>query len=309
MYEGLITTNDLTQVVSKIQELRVADKSNVIGHTLVKSSNFTEYFVDANGHDYVEIGGLLWATKNIGAEDITDTGLYFQWGDIQGYTAEQVGSGEGQKYFGWEDYKYNDGTSSPTASNMTKYNNTDGKTTLDLSDDGVNAAWGGNWRMPTLEEFVALGAAVNTVWTSDYQGTGVAGLVCTDKTDSSKVLFFPAVSFCGNGSVSTVGSNGFYWSSSVNSSSVQYAYGLGFNNYATTWQSNNRRMGGFSVRGVLYPSLTTDSIQQLTENQNKLYPQTLSEAVLCKYGKTLEEVLIELNNRITALEQTIQNQT
>jgi hypothetical protein len=32
---------------------------------------------------------------NVGASSVTDTGLYFQWGDTQGYTASQVGSGEG----------------------------------------------------------------------------------------------------------------------------------------------------------------------------------------------------------------------
>jgi hypothetical protein len=68
---------------------------------------------------------------NIGANSVTDTGLYFQWGDTQGYTASQVGSGEGQKYFGWADYKYGNGTSSPSDMDMTKYNATDGKTVLD----------------------------------------------------------------------------------------------------------------------------------------------------------------------------------
>jgi hypothetical protein len=86
---------------------------------------------NANGHEYVEIGGLKWATMNIGAENPTDNGLYFQWGDAQGYTASQVGSGTGQKYFGWEDYKYGNGTSSPGATGMTKYNATDGLTTLE----------------------------------------------------------------------------------------------------------------------------------------------------------------------------------
>ena len=52
-----------------------------------------------NGHEYVEIGGLKWATMNVGATAVTDNGLYFQWGDTQGYTAEQVGNGEGQKNF------------------------------------------------------------------------------------------------------------------------------------------------------------------------------------------------------------------
>ena len=44
--------------------------------------------------DYVDLGlpsGLLWAKKNLGAATEEDAGLYFQWGDTQGYTAEQVG--------------------------------------------------------------------------------------------------------------------------------------------------------------------------------------------------------------------------
>ena len=51
-----------------------------------------------NSYDYVDLGlpsGLLWATKNIGANTEEEAGLYFQWGDTQGYTAEQVGVGEG----------------------------------------------------------------------------------------------------------------------------------------------------------------------------------------------------------------------
>ena len=43
--------------------------------------------------DYVDLGlpsGLLWAKKNLGAATEEDAGLYFQWGDTVGYTAEQV---------------------------------------------------------------------------------------------------------------------------------------------------------------------------------------------------------------------------
>jgi len=32
---------------------------------------------------------------NLGANSITDPGLYYQWGDTQGYTDSQIGSGEG----------------------------------------------------------------------------------------------------------------------------------------------------------------------------------------------------------------------
>ena len=201
-------------------------------------------------HDYVEIGGIKWATKNVGACDVTDTGLYFQWADTQGYTASQVGSGEGQKYFGWADYKYGNGTSSPGNTDMTKYNETDGKTVLETADDAVIANWGGSWRMPTTEEFQALGQAVNSAWTSSYEGSGVAGLVLTDKTDSSKVLFFPACGICEKGSVRYVGDNGYCWSSSLNTDSRRYAYRLYFNSSSANWVNNGARYLGLPVRPV-----------------------------------------------------------
>jgi len=202
------------------------------------------------GHDYVEIGGVKWATMNVGAESVTDAGLYFQWGDTQGYTASQVGSGEGKKYFGWSDYKYsNNGGSS--ASDITKYNSTDGKTVLDASDDGVVANWGGSWRMPTKEDFAALGTATTSAWTNSYESSGVHGLVLTDKTDSSKKLFFPAAGNANDGSVYNVGSYGYCWSSSLNTSNVIYAYLMFFSSSTVDWQGNGSRRSGFPLRGVL----------------------------------------------------------
>jgi uncharacterized protein (TIGR02145 family) len=202
-------------------------------------------------HDYVEIGGVKWATMNVGATGVTDTGLYFQWGDISGYTASQCGSGEGKKYFGWADYKYGNGTSSPGATGMTKYNSSDGKTVLEASDDAVIAACGGQWRIPTTAEYAALGTATTSAWTANYQGSGVAGLVCTDKTDSSKVLFFPACGRCEGSYVTHVGSYGCYWSNSLNSSDIRNAYVLNFINNTVYWQGYDRRYHGLPVRGVV----------------------------------------------------------
>ena len=197
-------------------------------------------------HDYVEIGGIKWATMNVGANSVTDGGLYFQWGDTQGYTASQVGGGEGLKYFGEDDcIYYNDGS-------YTKYNEGDSLITLESTDDAVKAAWGGNWRMPTVSEFIALGEAVTTAWTADYQGSGVAGIICTDKTDSSKVLFFPACGRANYGSVRRVGYNGYYWSSSLYADyGDSNAYGLYFFNGDVNWVDSNYRYYGFPVRGVL----------------------------------------------------------
>jgi hypothetical protein len=198
-------------------------------------------------HDFVEIGGIKWATMNVGANSVTDTGLYFQWGDTQGYTAAQVGDGEGLKYFSENDYIYGDDDGS-----YTKYNEGDSLITLESTDDAVKAAWGGNWRMPTVSEFIALGEAVTSAWTADYQGSGVAGMICTDKTDSSKVLFFPACGHANYGSVYSVGNSGGCWSSSL---SADYgdssACGLFFYNGDVDWGDYGSRDYGSPVRGVL----------------------------------------------------------
>ena len=225
-------------------------------------------------HDYIEIGDIKWATMNIGANSVTDYGLYFQWGDTQGYAASEVGSGTGKKYFSWSDYKYsNNGGSS--ASDMTKYTCSgssgsgsgsgsdfegDGLCELLPDDDAATAAWGGSWRMPTTEEFATLDAAIDFI---DSGGTtisgtnklttlsGVKGILVADTNDHSKRLFFPAAGLCGDGSVNGVGSGGLYWSSSLGASGVVYGRYLGFDSRGVNWQSSNNRYYGFAVRPVL----------------------------------------------------------
>ena len=197
-----------------------------------------------DSHDYVEIGGVKWATKNVGANVITDNGLYFQWGDTQGYTIQQVGEETGQKAFTWADYKYGDGINFT----FTKYNETDGKTVLDSEDDAVTAAWGGNWRMPTKEEFKALYRATTSKWTTI---DGVNGRLFTDKTDSSKMLFFPATGNYGGGDVWGMGCYGCYWSRSLFTDDVDDAWYSYFSSGSVVAGDSNSRFQGFPVRGVM----------------------------------------------------------
>jgi len=246
--KNLNNHNDYTTFIGGADFAEIQLENAVVSYCRTENHVHYNPIVDPYaGHEYVEIGGLKWATMNIGANSVTDTGLYFQWGDTQGYMASQVGSGEGQKYFGWADYKYGNGTSSPGATGMTKYNATDGLTTLEAVDDAAVANWGGSWRMPTTAEFKALGAAVNTAWT---QVNNVYGILCTDKTDSSKTLFFPAAGNCFNGSVKDVGNSGRYWSSSLYTDNRQGAYNLNVSSYSAYWDYNTSRCFGFAVRPV-----------------------------------------------------------
>ena len=250
---ALVNLNETLVDLNETFTAHTADTSVHMSQSLLDEiDTLKKAIYSENGHEYIEIGGVKWATMNIGASSITDYGQYFQWGSTTGFLSGDVGSNstELKKPFSWADYKFGNGTSSPDASGMTKYNSGDTKTVLDLSDDAAHANWGGSWRMPTNEEFAALRDAVNTGWTDDYQGSGVSGLVCTDKTDSSKVLFFPAAAACSNGSVGNVGSYGSYWSSTLDSPK-RYACGLDFFNTGAYWQDHNGRFYGFPVRGVV----------------------------------------------------------
>ena len=197
------------------------------------------------GREYVEIAGIKWATMNVGAKKPTDFGHYFQWGDVRRYKDEQVGSSK--KLFNWESYKF----AEDSDRSFTKYNGSDNKRVLDPIDDPVTMCWGDGWRLPTMEEFVALGNATNSRWTTNYKRSGVAGLVLTDKTDKSNELFFPACGRCSDGSVDGMGLDGSYWSSSLHSIYVQRTYRLYFYCHNVIWQHNGYRCRGYSVRGVL----------------------------------------------------------
>jgi len=136
-----------------------------------------------NTHDYVEIDGIKWATTNVGASSVTDIGQRFMWGDP---TIRQY------KPYNIEDHKLYNSAHTTQYNLYIKYNDYDHKGDLDLIDDAAYINWGGKWRTPGVTEYNSLRNNTNQAWTDDYNGTGAAGVICTDKTDSSKVLFLPA---------------------------------------------------------------------------------------------------------------------
>ena len=202
--------------------------------------------VNNNGYDYVDLGlpsGTLWATCNVGASKASDAGLYFQWGDTQGYTSEQVGAGEGEKMFASDESDYKWGA----YPNFTKYNTTGA--TLELKDDAAHANMGGSWHMPTHTQISEL---INTANTTSTWTTldGVNGRLFTSTKDNSKSIFIPAAGFALGGSVRGSGIEADVWSSVL---STDYAIGgqyLYFSSLSANL-GNLDRYDGFSVRGVI----------------------------------------------------------
>ena len=224
-------------------------------------------------YDYVDLGlpsQLKWAKCNIGATNEEETGLYFQWGDTQGYTAEQVGDGEGLKAFRLADYKF---SIDDSESKFSKYNASDSKTILDPEDDAAHVNMGGNWRMPTSEEYDELlmntdvylvptegeeiqGTAqeqpsghIEITWASQAKGT-LKGVKFYKKGDKQTYMFVPASGKAASGSVRSVGEYGYLLSSWLYSSSVDAAWHFVFTAYSSVIDLETRYVG-FPVRGVL----------------------------------------------------------
>jgi hypothetical protein len=196
--------------------------------------------------EWVDLGlpsGTLWAKCNVGATCESDYGLYFAYGETQGYSDASCG-----KSFSWADYQLGKGGSSEI--DMKKYNRVDGKTTLELEDDAAYVASNGKFRIPTQDEFDELNT--NTTVTLETIN-GVKGRKFTNKSDSSKYIFIPAAGWCNNGLRYGVGSIGLVWSSWLSSSYRFDAWYLYFDSDHFGVTIVNRCFGQ-SVRGVLNTS-------------------------------------------------------
>jgi len=192
-------------------------------------------------HQYVDLGlpsGLLWATCNVGADTPEGYGDYFAWGET---TTKDT--------YNWSTYQYCMGSNTT----LTKYCNnssygyngfTDNLTTLLPEDDAAAANWGGNWRMPTKEEFQELYNNTTVTWT---QQNGVNGRLFTASNGNS--LFLPAAGERWDGELYDAGDWGDYWSSSLNTDGPDYAWDFSFDSgYYNMY--GDYRGSGFTVRPV-----------------------------------------------------------
>lgn len=214
--------------------------------------------------------GTLWADRNIGAKSPEDAGLYFQWGDTQGYTDKQCGTGEGQKAFVWNDYKHG------VFKRITKYNKTDNKTELDPEDDAATVNMGTKYSMPTKEQFIELfkettpqlilsdNTKVNAyipnfaseitliVWKKsvNLNESIMKGIKFISKTDATKELFFPASGLLADGAIRCMNTEGFAWTAS-RGKERSGACCLNFYLDYITLSGNFLRYGGMPVRAVV----------------------------------------------------------
>lgn len=194
-----------------------------------------------NGHEYVDLGlpsGTKWATCNVGASKPEEYGGYYAWGET-----------EEKSNYGWSTYKWCDGDlySLTKYCTSSSYGTVDYKTVLDPEDDVAHVKWGGTWRMPTIVEIKEL--QNECTWRSGNH-RGVNGYLVTGP--NGKSIFLPAASYRSGEEVLSRGTEGLYWSSSLDIDNRDYrdfAFYLYFDRNSYD-RSFNWRVNGLSVRPV-----------------------------------------------------------
>ena len=146
--------------------------------TNTSKSQISSMIIDSkpySAHDYVEIGGIMWATMNLGATTVAESaatcyGDYYAWGEIEPYgsvsdAVKEAGSGA---ITTWSSARWGTTTGNTPAYNWNYYCNSDGFTewlpapydadskVLTSAYDAATANWGFPWRTPTKDDFVAL---------------------------------------------------------------------------------------------------------------------------------------------------------
>ena len=229
------------------------DKNISIGRNHISRMTPTEVSLSkpAAEPEWVDLGlSVKWATFNVGATKPEEYGDYFAWGET-----------EPKEDYSWSTYRWGNGNTS----SLTKYNTSsdygtvDNKTVLDSEDDAAHVNWGGSWRIPTDAEWTELRENCTWTWTSNYNGTGVAGRIVTSNKAgyTTKSIFLPAAGIWSDSSFSGAKSGGSYWYSSIWADDPGSAFCIIFDSDNVFW-INQGRCFGQSVRPVYGESAPTE---------------------------------------------------
>ena len=236
---------------------------------LINTVKKVAYNANEYTSEYVDLGlSVKWATCNIGAKTPEENGMYFSWGDIEGF--KLVGQENGitgliKDYnFYWDNYKFSSDTN---GNNFTKYSPQDGLETLTADDDAAVQLLGNGWRMPTQIEWQELYDNTTRTWVdtsgneytdSDVNSNSIPegqlkGLKLTSNKEgyTANSIFLPASGGCYVSLYYAAGIDGIYWSSSLYSADPAYAYDIYFDRYGFVYPNYaNSRYVGFPIRPV-----------------------------------------------------------
>ncbi|MBR1655384.1 MAG: hypothetical protein IJ698_03050 [Prevotella sp.] len=222
---------------------------------------FTSYNVGAqsrkailnnNGHECVDLGlpsGTLWATCNVGATTPEESGDFYAWGET-----------EAKDNYSWATYKWCDGdVVNKTNQNLTKYcdrgayGRLDGKISLEPKDDVAHIKWGGNWHIPTIEEYQELMDYCTFDFDWIDEAKTIEGYKITGP--NGNVMIMPAAGYRRNDTYNS--SSFYYWSANLQMKDIPsnnhatHVFCLRFLNSDEAQMGGNYRYYGYPVRPVL----------------------------------------------------------
>jgi uncharacterized protein (TIGR02145 family) len=247
--DSLTYTGDVTQS-DTMHLLLLRSAQFYIHDTVIKTvtviQHDTVYIHDCDftpeGVLAVDLGlpsGIKWASCNVGAVSPEEYGNYYAWGEV---TTKDTCS--------WSTYKYANGSSNTLTKycNDSTYGNNglkDNKKTLGVEDDAAHENWSEAWRMPTDAEWTEL--RTNCTWTWTTQNN-VNGYLVKSNTNSNSI-FLPAAGYRKNTALSRVGTYGYFWSASLDTSDPSTAWTVYFYS-GTQHRRGTNRCYGYSIRPV-----------------------------------------------------------
>lgn len=203
-----------------------------------KQSSDKDACLRVNDHEAVDLGlSVKWATCNVGAESPEEYGGYYAWGET-----------EEKSNYSWNTYKYHD-------NNALSYIDI-GEDISGTSYDVARVKWGGNWRMPTLDEIKELYDKCSREWT---EVNGVEGQKITGPNGNS--IFLPAAGIRNSTELYLDSMEGYYCSATFNTNNPniidkdndgQYVHILQIAHKGyMTYESFHFRHSGYSIRPVI----------------------------------------------------------
>lgn len=200
-----------------------------------QTKNFQEVAVDLGLPS-----GNLWASYNIGSSRPEEYGNYYAWGELTPKAS-----------YTWNNYKWKDDNNKYNTDSTSVYLSS--KIELDMEDDAANYNWGGNWHIPTFEDYNEL--SIECEW-FETQINGISGVCVVGFNGNS--IFIPYGGVITEGNTPTLKGSYFYTFTSTlfyGAANGYYyeKYPWGDDPLALTnreWTHQFKRSSGFTVRPV-----------------------------------------------------------
>ena len=238
VYRSSNSSNGFTKVAEGVTSTSWSDENPLsgnnyyrvyaVGHGLTSSAGNTSVYIkpacpDTHHPHEIDLGlpsGTKWACSNVGATTPEEYGGYYAWGET-----------EEKGVYSKDTYKFRNYSSDISG---TKY-------------DVAHVKWGGEWVMPTKDEFKELLDNCNSKWTTL---NGVKGRKFTSKKNGNSI-FLPAAGDRAGGNLYSPGERGYYWSSVPSPYGSSVPYILSFKSDEAFWNDGIVNYYGLSVRPVV----------------------------------------------------------